>query len=146
MTTMSRIFLSHSSRDSDWAIRLRDWLAQNGWDDVFLDLDPQKGLAPGENWQQALRAAAHRCEAVIVLISSEWLASTWCRAELQTAKLLRKRIIPLLISELELSTLPVEITADNQVADLVRDPFGFERLKEGLRRAGLDSTSFPFPA
>ena len=37
---MSRIFISHSSRDNARAIEVRDWLATNGWDDVFLDLDP----------------------------------------------------------------------------------------------------------
>ena len=41
---MSRIFLSHSSRDDFEAIALGDWLAAEGWDDVFLDLDPRRGL------------------------------------------------------------------------------------------------------
>jgi hypothetical protein len=35
---MARLFISHSSRNNDKAIELRDWLAKNGWDDVFLDL------------------------------------------------------------------------------------------------------------
>src|SRR5215207_575178 len=60
---MSRIFISHSSHDDQRAIEVRNWLAANGWDDVFLDLDPVRGLAPGERWQNALRAAANRCEA-----------------------------------------------------------------------------------
>jgi len=30
------------------AVGLRDWLAQQGWDDVFLDLDPERGIAAGE--------------------------------------------------------------------------------------------------
>jgi hypothetical protein len=58
---MSRIFISHSSRDNARAIEVRDWLATNGWDDVFLDLDPVAGLAPGERWQNALKTAADRC-------------------------------------------------------------------------------------
>ena len=44
---MSRIFVSHSSRNNDKAIEVRDWLAKNGWDDVFLDLDPERGIAAG---------------------------------------------------------------------------------------------------
>lgn len=36
---MSRIFISHSSSDNTQACALRDWLAVNGWSDVFLDLD-----------------------------------------------------------------------------------------------------------
>lgn len=48
---MSRIFLSHSSVDELEAVALKEWLAANGWDDVFLDIDPQRGLAAGERWQ-----------------------------------------------------------------------------------------------
>jgi hypothetical protein len=45
---MSRIFLSHSSTDELEAVALKHWLTENGWDDVFLDVDPQRGLAAGE--------------------------------------------------------------------------------------------------
>ena len=55
---MSRIFISYSSLDNDRAVEVRDWLVANGWDDVFLDLDPVRGLAPGERWQNALKVAA----------------------------------------------------------------------------------------
>ena len=41
---MSRIFLSHSSGNNAEAIALRDWLISHGWDDLFLDLDPERGL------------------------------------------------------------------------------------------------------
>ena len=48
---------------------LRDWLASNGWkDDIFLDLDPQRGITAGERWDRALHEAASRCEAVIFLV------------------------------------------------------------------------------
>jgi hypothetical protein len=83
---MSRIFLSHSSLDSARAVEVRDWLVSEGWDDVFLDLDPARGVAPGERWQAALRAAAERCEAVLFLVSQHWLASRWCQSEYLLAK------------------------------------------------------------
>jgi len=51
---MSRIFLSHSSKDNSSAVALRDWLADQGWDDVFLDVDPQRGIAAGDRWERAL--------------------------------------------------------------------------------------------
>jgi hypothetical protein len=41
---MSRIFLSHSSANNAEAIAIRDWMIAHGWDDVFLDLDPERGL------------------------------------------------------------------------------------------------------
>ena len=72
---MSRIFLSHSGKDSFEAEALRDWLASEGWDDVFLDLDPHSGIAPGQRWERALHQAENRCEAVVFLVSTDWLTS-----------------------------------------------------------------------
>ena len=62
---MSRIFLSHSSVNNADAVGLRDWLKREGWDDVFLDVDPDRGIAAGQRWERALNEAAHRCEAVL---------------------------------------------------------------------------------
>ena len=66
---VSRIFLSHSSANNAEAIAIRDWMIAQGWDDVFLDLDPERGLKAGERWQEALKRAAERCEMVIFLVS-----------------------------------------------------------------------------
>jgi len=59
---MARLFISHSSRNNDKAVEVRDWLAKNGWDDVFLDLDPERGIVAGQRWKDALQKAAQRCE------------------------------------------------------------------------------------
>ena len=141
---MSRIFISHSSQDSAAAWVIRDWLVRNGWADIFLDEHPVEGVAAGERWQEALRNEAHRCEAVLALISPNWLSSIWCRAEVQTAKLLGKRIFPILLVNISVESLPIELMADHQVIRLATDPLAYERLKEGLRRAGLSPTTFLF--
>ena len=61
-----RLFISHSSGNNPEAIALRDWLiAEEGWDDLFLDLDPSGGIAAGERWDGGgctrRRTAARRC-------------------------------------------------------------------------------------
>ena len=71
---MSRIFISHSSSNNAEAIALRDWLVAEGWSELFLDLDPDRGIAAGERWERALNEAARRCEAVVFLIGKAWLA------------------------------------------------------------------------
>jgi hypothetical protein len=62
--SMSRVFISHSSQNNFEAVAIRDWLAAEGWNEVFLDLDPERGIAAGERWERALNEAASRCEAV----------------------------------------------------------------------------------
>ena len=69
---MACLFISHSSSNNDKAIEFRDWLAVNGWDDVFLDFDPEHGIKAGQRWKEALQQAAYRCEVVLALVSAEW--------------------------------------------------------------------------
>src|SRR4051812_14410107 len=61
---VSRIFVSHSSENNAEAVALCDWLGGEGWkDEVFLDLDPTRGIAAGEHWGKKIKEAANRCEA-----------------------------------------------------------------------------------
>jgi hypothetical protein len=48
---MSRIFLSHSSSNNAEAVALCDWLKREGWDDIFLDVNPERGIVAGERWE-----------------------------------------------------------------------------------------------
>jgi WD40 repeat protein len=163
---VSRIFLSHSSADNASAQALASWLEANGWTDYFLDIDPEQGLAPGERWQEALRRAADRCEAVVFLISPAWRDSRWCLAEFILAKQLNKKIFGVVIEPVVLDQLR-EMTAEWQLCDLVsgddrrevvatsmRDGVagtisfsqsGLSRLKLGLQKAGLDPATFSWP-
>src|SRR4051794_20151488 len=102
---MARLFVSHSKVNNAAALALCQWLSTIGYDDVFLDIDPDRGLAPGERWQEALKAAADRCEAVLFLVSPAWVASRWCLAEFLLAKSLHKRIFGLIIEPVPLDHL-----------------------------------------
>src|SRR5580698_2473312 len=83
---VSRIFISHSSLNNAEAVALYAWLEREGWkDEIFLDLDPERGIAAGERWERRLHEAANRCEAVLFLVSRAWLASKWCVRELNLA-------------------------------------------------------------
>ena len=141
---MARLFISHSSHNNDKAIEVRDWLKANGWDDVFLDLDPERGIVAGQRWKEALQKAAYRCELVLALVSKEWLSSSWCKSEVDAARLMGKKVVTVLVG-IDKSQVPLDLS-DEQFIDLTGDPNGYRRLKEGLKRAGLDPTSFPFEA
>jgi WD40 repeat protein len=140
---MASIFISHSSRDNEQAVKVRDWLVANGWQDIFLDLDPERGIVAGQRWKEALRQAAHRCEVVLALVSPGWLTSGWCKSEVDAARLMGKKIIVALIGA-DKAEVPLDLT-DEQWIDLVGDPAGYRRLREGLKRAGLDPSTFVLP-
>src|SRR6202163_3434837 len=117
---MARFFTSHASRNNDRAVQVRDWLVANGWDDIFLDLDPVRGIVAGQRWKEALQKAAHRCEVVLALVSEEWLASDWCKSEIDAARLMGKKIIVALIG-IDKARVPPDLS-DEQWLDLVSDP------------------------
>jgi tetratricopeptide (TPR) repeat protein len=165
---MSRIFLSHSSKDNFEALALRNWLAIEGWDDVFLDLDPNRGIAAGERWERSLHAAANRCEAVIFLVSGNWLASGWCLKEYWLARQLNKKLFAVIIDPTTgMTDLPPELSGTWQAVNLsagqdgrmlpatlpdaheerhvVYSVDGLRRLRNGLAKAGLDPTFFAWP-
>lgn len=164
---MSRVFLSHSSANNAEAIALRDWMITHGWDELFLDLDPERGLKAGERWQAALKQAAERCELVIFLVSPVWAASKWCLAEFLLAGNLNKRIFGVIVEPTPFDDLPAELTAEWQLVDLTAGARDYEttvtlppgnetatvtfsgeglnRLRIGLTQSGLDPKYFAWP-
>jgi WD40 repeat protein len=164
---LGKIFISHSSANNAEALAMHDWLAERGWGDVFLDLDPRRGLVAGDRWQAALKAAAEQCELILILISPDWAKSRWCLAEFLLAKQMNKQILGVLVKPTPLADLPVELTAEWQLVELgAPDPgwsttispprlepetvvsfsgTGLARLAAGLQKAGLDATNFNWP-
>jgi hypothetical protein len=91
---MYRVFLSHSRRDNAAAQATFRWLTDNEpglTGEIFLDINPQTGFAPGVRWKSELTRAVDTCEAVICLISPRWEASGECVAEFRPAEYLNKR-------------------------------------------------------
>jgi formylglycine-generating enzyme required for sulfatase activity len=165
---VSRIFFSHSHANNAEAIALRDWLEREGWkDEIFLDLDPMRGIAAGERWERALNEAVNRCEVVLFLVSRAWIGSGWCRKELSLAHRLNKRLFGVLIEDLAIDEVPKDLSGDWQLVRLAigRDHVmlhavvpvthdevhvtfskeGLQRLKHGLEQAGLDPRYFAWP-
>lgn len=166
---MWRIILCHSSANNAETIEVRDWMKTQGWEDVILDLDPDRGLVASDRWQAALRAAVDRCELVIFLVSPEWAASSWCKADFLLTKRgsSPKAILPVVVSPTPFSTLPGEMTAENQSVDpttgertvaftvtlppgdktatVAFSEQGLQRLKIWIRRAVIVAKHFDWP-
>jgi hypothetical protein len=134
---MGNIFISHSNHNVDRAKEVFGWLTANGWDDVFLDLDPERGIAAGQRWKDALQKAAQRCEVMLALVSND--ASHWCRTQISPARLMGKKIIIALIGA-DKREVPLDLT-DEQWVDLDAGAAEYKRLA-GLKLAGLDPSTF----
>jgi WD40 repeat protein len=159
---MSRIFLSHSSRNSSEAIALKRWLVEQEpglAEEIFLDLDRDAGIAPGERWKRALRQANERCEAVICLLSTQWERSSECLAEFRTAETLGKLILCARLEPLDNKGITGEwqycdLFGDGPITEIRIDDTGrsvrfqtegLQRLIRGMRHAGIGAEQFAWP-
>jgi WD40 repeat protein len=159
---MSRIFLSHSSRNSSEAIALKRWLVEQEpglAEEIFLDLDRDAGIAPGEQWKRALRQANERCEAVICLLSTQWESSSECLAEFRTAETLGKLILCARLEPLDNRGITGEwqycdLFGDGPITEIRIDDTGrsvrfqtegLQRLIRGMRHAGIGAEQFAWP-
>lgn len=77
---MARVFVSHASKDRELAGEPHRWLTDDGHE-VFLDQDLRDGIAVGEQWEQRLYERLRWADAVVCVVTSAYLASTWCTAE-----------------------------------------------------------------
>ncbi|MFI7670621.1 TIR domain-containing protein [Nocardia sp. NPDC049526] len=159
---MSRVFLSHSSRDDREAIALKAWLIEADpglTGEIFLDLDRQTGIPVGVRWKEALRRASDRCEAVICLVSDNWDASRECKVEYRHAEdqnkpIFAARLQPLtgrdITSEWQRCDLfgdgpKTEIAVDGVAPPVQFRTDGLLRLRDGLRAAGIGADTFAWP-
>lgn len=159
---MSRIFLSHSSRDNRQALALKRWLerAEPGLlDEIYLDIDPKTGIQTGAKWTEALWRVNARCEAVICLLSRNWASSKECHAEYRQAEGMHKPIFCARIEDFadEDVTLAwqrcdlfgagpaTEVDLDDGGPPVRLSDDGLQRLLAGLRAVGIGADSFAWP-
>ncbi len=91
---MARVFVSHASEDRALAREVHQWLVEAGHE-VFLDQDLRDGISPGEEWEQRLHERLRWANSVICVVTSAYLDSTWCAAEVGIARSLGSQLLPL---------------------------------------------------
>jgi WD40 repeat protein len=89
-----RIFISYATPDRPIADEISSWLRAAGYE-PFLDHDLRDGISVGEDWRQRLYSELRDVDAVIGVVTSSFLASHWCSAELGIADALGCRLMPL---------------------------------------------------
>jgi WD40 repeat protein len=122
---MARVFISHSSRDSEAASWVAEWLHANGFDAPFLDFDKHSGIPPGADWERTLYREIASSQALLIIQTGNWNTSKWCFAEFAQARALGKPIFQLIgvptTKESEDSAALAPISSDLQHLDLRDD-------------------------
>jgi hypothetical protein len=84
--------------DEDEAVRLKAWLQLHGFSSLFLDFDTDAGVASGADRDRAIYREFDWAAAVLLILTSNWLASKGCFAEFARARALGKAIYALIES------------------------------------------------
>jgi len=90
--TQLQVFISYSRRDSELATQLHDDLEREGMD-AWLD---NSDISAGYEWDNSIEDAIDNCDYFVLLISESSMASENVLDEVNFARNLDKRIIPVL--------------------------------------------------
>lgn len=124
---MARIFISHASEDNGRVREVFDWLIEEGHS-LFYDENLQAGLIVGEDWKSRLYERLRWADAVVCLITSAYVKSIWCTAELTTAINRGSRLLPMVAE----SGVRHPLLDGIQLSDYSANP---ERAKNSLAEA-----------
>ncbi len=111
---MTQVFLSYAEDDGDGqgqirqrSVReqVRNALIRNGMT-VWIN---QTDITTGTDFQEAINQGIEQADNFVLLMSPQSLASAFCQQEIRHAQLYHKRIIPLLIEEVEPGAIPSEL-------------------------------------
>ena len=98
---MSHVFISYASEQRDQAELLSDKLADQGYT-VWWD----RGLIPGDRYEQSLKEQIDAAYAVIAIWSDKSLNSDWCLSEIRRAHRAEK-LIPVMVDNFDSENIPM---------------------------------------
>ena len=91
---MSHIFISYSTQNSAYAVKLADKLRDEGFN-VWID---NAKLRSGQNWWEEIVYALRECGAIIAVMTPEAKASKWVQREVALADNWNKPAFPVLLN------------------------------------------------
>jgi hypothetical protein len=112
--SIQKVFISHSTKDADWARSFAEALEQHGISAWFDECD----LPPGESWSEAIESALRGSDILVPLLDGEASSTRNFFFELGVAIGLGKRVVPILPRGLDPSVLPLNVRSRRY---LIRD-------------------------
>ena len=108
---MADVFVSYSRRDSEFVTRLAGSVSERG-KAVWMDTE---GIADAEVFQDAIKRAIEGSDAFLFVITPASVRSAYCENEVEYARDLNKRIVPVLREPVPDSELHAEIRDRNWI-------------------------------
>lgn len=97
--TLPTIFISHSMQDHDWCSVFADALSKHGFD-VWYDARELRG---GNNWISDIEQELKARDVFLIILSQNSWNSYWCQQELRLAQVGRRRIVPVMFQQTQVT-------------------------------------------
>jgi hypothetical protein len=128
---MAYVFISYSHKDKEYARQLADEMKRRGIE-VWID----DRIEYGDVWTRVIQENLERCQAMILIMTSNAYNSEWVQNELAFAQQIKKPILPLLLEGRSWLSLASTQYADVQGGKMPPGTF-FERTKRHLGRSAV---------
>ena len=127
----TKVFISYSRKDNLLADDLRLKLLKLDFE-AYLD---KHDILPGEPWQERLGSLIKAADSVVFLISPDSVASRTCDWEINETERLGKRLLPVVIREVDEGSVPGRLKRLNYIFMRETDntPAAFDALQAALR-------------
>lgn len=123
-------FISYSRSDRSAALTLADGLRERGRT-LWVDWE---GIAPTAEWMSEIRRAIDRAQGVLFLLSPASVLSRVCREEIAHAIAAGKRIVPVVVADVDPDDAPQELSRLNWVFARPGDDLAasLDQIEQGL--------------
>src|SRR5210317_838137 len=122
-TGRSKVFISYARADLAFTDELAAALDMSADFEILLD---RVGIGHGEEWRKRLSRLIVECDTMVFVLSPDSVSSEVCAWEIEEARRLSKRIIPVLWRAVDFASVPADLSAINAV------PFTDQHAVSGL--------------
>ena len=123
---MTSLFISYSRRDSRFAHKLTEAFKDQNWD-FWIDWE---GIPPTVDWWKEIEKGIEETDIFLFLISPDSISSKVCKQEIEHAYKNGKRLIPVVVRDVNADEAPSELVNLNWIFFRESDDFhtAFDKL------------------
>jgi WD40 repeat protein len=131
---MTELFISYCRRNKGFTEDFIKTLGEHGYseDKIWIDWN---NIPPSSKWEDEIRKGIEAANAVIFILSPDWILSNECAKELQIAVEYNKRLLPVIHQNIDPKTTPADLASLNWIFHReTDDPKGaMQKLLEALK-------------
>jgi len=136
------VFVSHVEEDAIVASKVKKWLDDNLLDGVEVFVSSDKGLEPGDKWEERIIDKLQNCRIALVLCTQMSVRQPWINFEAGGAWVKGARVIPLCYHSQRKNMLPRPLSSlqsiDLSEPDDIRELLRIIAKEAGLRAPNID--------